>query len=618
MNFGIYDLFSLFGALGLFLYGMKVMSDSLMKLAGNQMRNILSRSTSNHFYAIFTGFFITAVIQSSSATTLMVVSFANASLLTLTESIGVIMGANIGTTVTAWLISILGFKVNMGAIALPVIGAGFIVSLSSDKYTKNWGKFLIGFALLFIGLQFLKESMPDIHSNPDAMMFLSEYTNKGAISVLLFLFVGTLLTVVIQSSSATMALTLVMCYQGWIPFELAAAMVLGENIGTTITANIASTVSNYKAKRAARAHFIFNIFGVIWILLIFPLFLSAIDFFIQLIEGLSPLTNVEAIPIGLALFHTCFNLLNIALLSLFVPLIVKIVSKMVPKKISKKREINKPQFLNKTSLKFPQTAIKALIDESLRLFKDSSCKVIAHGVNVHCSSLQSEQKLKKIVLTSELIKIDIDHVYYDKVKVIYSEILLYATKLQSNFALDKEKIIVIRNILLANRMLLEAVKDMKPLHQNLNKITSCDNIEIYKEYNRLRLIIMKILREIHAITESQQPLNHLNKLKKLKSKAKKLDVLLNDSISELLQERKIKKSMAISLLVDSANASKISKKLINIATLLFTQRDYILDELNSTNQNQVEVNNTDQAIKQEKVAMATEHDKGTQPKTKLN
>ena len=278
MEYKLFDFLTLLGSLGLFLYGMKVMSDALMELAGDRMRKILASATSNPLFAVLTGFTITAVIQSSSATTLMVVSFANASLLSLTESIGVIMGANIGTTVTAWLISLLGFKVNMAAIALPLVGLGFLFSMSKQKNLRHWGYFIVGFAILFIGLQYLKNSVPDIKSSPEALAFLSDYTSKGYLSILLFLFIGTLLTVVIQSSSATMAITIIMCFEGWIPFDMAAAMVLGENIGTTITANIAALVANYRAKRTARAHFIFNMFGVAWMLVLFLPIIHGIGF----------------------------------------------------------------------------------------------------------------------------------------------------------------------------------------------------------------------------------------------------------------------------------------------------------------------------------------------------
>ncbi len=332
MEYGFTDFLKLLGSLGVFLYGMKLMSEALQKVAGEKMRSILAAMTSNRVKGIFTGVLITAVIQSSSATTVMVVSFVNAGLLSLTESVGVIMGANIGTTVTAWLISILGFKVKMSALALPIIGLGFPLLFSKNTKRKSWGEFIIGFSLLFIGLQFLKESVPDIKHNPEILDFLSNYTHLGYFSLIIFMMVGTVLTVVIQSSSATMALTLVLCVQGLIPFDMAAAMVLGENIGTTITANLAAIVANTSAKRAARAHLIFNLFGVIWILILFYPTIHLIDNIVVEMEGKSPLLEKAAVPVALSIFHTAFNVMNVLILAWFAPFIVKVVTKLVPEK----------------------------------------------------------------------------------------------------------------------------------------------------------------------------------------------------------------------------------------------------------------------------------------------
>ena len=335
MGFGIIELLTLIGALGFFIYGMKVMSDGIQKVAGSKMRSILSKMTSNRFLGITTGFILTALLQSSSATTVMIVSFVNAGLLSLVESIGVIMGANIGTTITAWLISLLGFKVKIASIALPIIAIGFPMMFSSKSNIKSWAEVLIGFALLFMGLDALKESVPNLKENTEFLAFLSSYANMGIISTLIFIGVGTILTLVVQSSSAAMALTLVMCYEGYIPFDLAAAMVLGENIGTTITANLAALVGNVHAKRAARAHFIFNIFGVIWMIFAFQLFINSIDSYMISNMDLSPVSSVGesvAVPIGLSIFHTTFNILNVLLLVWFVPLIAKTVIRMQPSK----------------------------------------------------------------------------------------------------------------------------------------------------------------------------------------------------------------------------------------------------------------------------------------------
>ncbi|WP_299583443.1 Na/Pi cotransporter family protein [uncultured Sunxiuqinia sp.] len=340
MNYSIFDLLKLLGSLGFFLFGMKLMSESLQKVAGDRLRGILSAMTSNRFKGIFTGFLVTAIIQSSSATTVMLVSFVNAGLVTFAESIGVIMGSNIGTTVTAWLISILGFKVEISMLVLPLIGITFPLLFSKNTNRNNWGSVIIGFAIIFIGLDFLNHSTPDINSNPEILRFLTNFSNYGYGSVLIFLFIGVILTMLIQSSSAVMALTLVMCFNGWIAFDMAAAMVLGQNIGTTITANLAALVANTSAKRTATAHLFFNMLGVLLLLPVFFPFLDLISS-ITVHNGFdSPLATAgqttqqtaAAIPIALSIFHTIFNLLNTFILIWFVKPLEKLIVKIVKQK----------------------------------------------------------------------------------------------------------------------------------------------------------------------------------------------------------------------------------------------------------------------------------------------
>ncbi|MDG1237700.1 MAG: Na/Pi cotransporter family protein [Flavobacteriales bacterium] len=354
-----FDFLIIIGALGFFIYGMKVMSDGIQKVAGSKMRNILSSMTSNRFLGITTGFLITALLQSSSATTVMTVSFVNAGLLSLVESIGVIMGANIGTTITAWLISILGFKVKISTIALPIIAIGFPLMFSKKTNLKAWAEVLIGFALLFMGLDELKHAVPDLKQNPSFLSFLADYADQGYISTIIFIGVGTILTLVVQSSSAAMALTLVMCFEGYIPFELAAAMVLGENIGTTITANLAALVANVHAKRAARAHFIFNVFGVVWMIIAFPFFINFIDQYMTEYMGMSPLNPVDksaTVPLGLSIFHTTFNIFNVVLLVGFVPFMSKIATSLVKSKGDADEEF-KLDYISAAGIAIPEVAI---------------------------------------------------------------------------------------------------------------------------------------------------------------------------------------------------------------------------------------------------------------------
>lgn len=329
---------TLLGALGVFLYGMKLLSEALQKVAGARMRNLLAAMTSTRLKGILTGGLVTVVIQSSSATTVMVVSFVNAGLLTLSQAVGVIMGANVGTTVTAWIISLIGFEMDLGLMALPLLGIGVPFLFSKRNALHSIGEMILGFSLLFLGLMFLKDSVPDLSKYPDVLETLSHYTQLGIWSVLLFVAIGIGLTVLVQSSSATMALTLLMCANGWIDFQMAAAMVLGENVGTTITAIIAASVGNTSARQTALFHLVFNLLGGIWVLIFFSPFLDFVDNLTQWLGSSSPMQNADATPVALALFHTCFNIGNTLVMVWFTPQLVALVKRLLPQKETEDEE----------------------------------------------------------------------------------------------------------------------------------------------------------------------------------------------------------------------------------------------------------------------------------------
>jgi len=337
MNYSLFDFLQLVGSLGIFIFGMKIFSDGLQKVAGSRLREILKGMTRNRITGVLTGFGTTAITQSSSTTTVMVVSFVNAGLMTFVESTGVIMGANIGTTITAWLVAIFGFKFQITSVAIVAIGLFFPFLFVSNIKLRNVAEAMIGFGILFIGLDFIKDAVPNISDNPEMFAFLDRYTDFGIFSTLLFVVVGTVLTLLTQSSSAATAITLVMLVQGWITFPIAAAMVLGENIGTTVTANIAAIVGNVHAKRAARFHFFFNVIGVIWMLLILTPFLHLVDNIIASFSQIdySVLTDTSdegraTATLALSLFHTLFNVFNVILMFAFVPLIIRFVEYIQP------------------------------------------------------------------------------------------------------------------------------------------------------------------------------------------------------------------------------------------------------------------------------------------------
>ncbi|MBQ8673240.1 MAG: Na/Pi cotransporter family protein [Bacteroides sp.] len=330
MEYSFYDFLKLLGSLALFLYGMKIMSEGLQKFAGDRLRRILTAMTTNRVTGVLTGMLITALVQSSSATTVMVVSFVNAGLLTLAQSIGVIMGANIGTTVTAWIISALGFKVDIAAFALPLLFVGLPLLFSQKSNRKSVGEFIFGFSFLFMGLSYLKANAPDLEQNPDMLAFLTNYTDMGFFSIIIFVLIGTVLTMIVQASAATMAITLIMCANGWITFEIGAALVLGENIGTTITANLAAITGNTQARRAALAHLVFNVFGVIWVLCLFTPFTQAVSWFVEDVMGTTD--QAVAVSFKLSAFHTAFNVCNVLILIWLVRLIERTVCAIIPMK----------------------------------------------------------------------------------------------------------------------------------------------------------------------------------------------------------------------------------------------------------------------------------------------
>jgi len=361
-------LIQVVGGLAIFIYGMKLLSESLQRVAGDRLRSFLQSMTRNRVSAVLSGMFITSTIQSSSATTVLVVGFVNAGLMQLTEAVGVIMGANIGTTITAWIVSFLGFKFNIASFALPAIAAGMVLHFSKKESRSGWGSFLIGFGFLFLGLDYLKSSVPDSAKDPETFQFLAQYTNMGFNTILLFVLIGALLTIVIQSSSASTTITITLAFSGFIPIDAAYGMILGENIGTTITANLAAIAGNRNAKKAALAHTAFNIFGVIWALIFFKAFTGMID---NLIPG-DPLTDKESTRFHISLFHTLFNVTNTFILIWFVNSLTKFVSVIVDTVASKtSREKDSIRLLQSGSVKTTELAMLELVEYTKKIIRET-------------------------------------------------------------------------------------------------------------------------------------------------------------------------------------------------------------------------------------------------------
>lgn len=449
MSYSFLDFLGLLGAVGLFLYGMKVMSEGLQKAAGDRLRNILSAMTRNRFTGTLTGFLITALIQSSSASTVMVVSFVNAGLMSLAQSMAVIMGANVGTTFTAWVIALFGFKVNISAFVLPLIGLAIPLLFTKKSRNKSIGEFLIGFAFLFMGLDLISKYVPDLQSNPEMFAFLQQYSSMGYGSVLIFLTVGILLTMVIQSSAATFAITLIMCSKGWIDFDLACALVLGSNIGTTITPILASMSGNVAAKRTAMGHLLFNVLGCAWVLCVFYPFVNlntwitealgqgdptALAGYVNHIEATQPdvydhlfdnslpdahpvIAKVgqlqQSVSIGLSIFHTVFNLINLSIMIWLTGFYVKIVEYLVPAKHKEDEEFQlkfiSGGLLNAAELNIAQAEKEiAVYAERVERMIDMAQKLV-HTKDESEDFIQLYSRLEKYEDISDRMEIEIAH-----------------------------------------------------------------------------------------------------------------------------------------------------------------------------------------------------------------
>ena len=565
---GFFEFLNLLGSLALFLYGMKVMSDALMNLAGDRMRKVMIKLTSNRFKGVLTGLFVTGLIQSSSATTLMVVSFVNAQLLSLTEAISVIMGANIGTTFTAWLITILGFKVKMSSIAVPLILVGFVFYLKKDRKYNNIGNFIIGFCLLFIGLEFMKDAISGLENNPELFDFFQRNTDRGFVGILLFVVIGTVLTLILQSSSATMAITLVAASQGVLTFEAAAAIVLGENIGTTITANLAAMISGTEARRAALAHLTFNLIGVIWILILFTPYLAAIDKIAFDFMNAKPLTVAMDIPIGLSLFHSTFNVINTFILIWFIAVIAKLVIYIIPEKIEPEPVYSTPKYLSEEALKYPETAIKALLEETRRLYQEAVMEAIAHSIGVHRTDIKSDQPVKDIVMAKAHPGIKHKEFIRTRIQPIYNEVLDYASAIQQKFELSNEDNERVTRLKKVHRDAIQILVHVKKLKSEVSHHEDDKNIVLNNEYLKLKCAVVELLRMFLRDNEELFIAQSNTLLGGAQSKAETKDINLLLDIDKLIREKRINSDQGVSLITSSAAVLEIYRLLIKAAKYL--------------------------------------------------
>jgi len=549
------------------LFGMITLEEGFKVFTKGPLRSVLAKATNKLYKSISLGALVTALIQSSSLVSVITISFISAGLISLAGGIGLIFGANIGTTATAWLVAGFGLKIKISVLAMPMLIFGIIFSFQKSKSFKGVGNILTGLGFFFLGIYFMKEGF-DVFSQ---YFNLTVYAVPGFLGVLIYTGIGIFMTTILQSSSASLALILTALFAGQIEYENALALAIGTNIGTTITALIGSVGSNTAGKRLAVAHLIFNfITGIVALSFIYPL--------ANLVDRLSELVGIaqDDYTLKLALFHTIFNLLGVLIM---IPLIKKLEKLLINLiKDHKVRDIDEPKFLNITSLEFPQTAIASLEKETKYLFENAIFEIVTHALNIHRSGLLSDLKSKLLVKKSQSeIDIDIRDLYVHKVKSIYGKILEYAAIAQSELELSKEQHQRISEIKIANRKMVEIIRDVKELRRNISIYTYSDNQYIKKEYNKFRRMVVKVLRTIYLFRIEENTDDHYDKLMEIRNKAKETSRIGNKGINNIIRKNLISSNMASSLVNDHDNVNDMIKKLIEVGELLYSEKDSILE-----------------------------------------
>ncbi|MEW4923398.1 Na/Pi symporter [Algibacter sp. 2305UL17-15] len=549
------------------LFGMIMLEEGFKVFTKGPLQNILKNATDKLYKSITAGAFVTALIQSSSLVSVITISFISAGLISLAGGLGLIFGANIGTTATAWLVAGFGLKIKISALAMPMLVFGIIFSFQKKVAFKGIGNVLAGLGFFFLGIHFMKEGFDVFKDYID----LSQYAVSGYLGVLIYTGLGIVITTVLQSSSATLALILTALAAGQIEYENALALAIGANIGTTITAVLGALGSNSAGKRLAAGHFVFNIItGLVTMVFIFPL--------ARLVNNLSEILQIAATnyTLKLALFHTIFNVLGVVLMIPFIKALERLLLRFFKEK---DKDIHEPKYLNEAVLKFPSAVISALLKESHYLFKKSVFEIVSHSLNIHKRDVKSDEKLKAIIKKStDDFNTNVEDLYYSKVKTIYGEIIRYSSIAQSTLSLNSKQIKTITSIKIANRKMVEIIKDARELNKNITLVLNSDNEYLKKEYDSYRKKATKVLRAIHLFRTEDDSEKYALKLKALKSEAKANIRQTNTSIDKLIRKNLITAEMASSLFNDYTNVNDMIKKLIDVAELLYGKYDSLLDE----------------------------------------
>jgi len=567
------ELSEIGAGIAILLFGILFIEEGFKLFTNGPIEKFLERSTKSLFRSINFGFFTTSILQSSSLVSVIAISFVSTGLIALASGIGIIYGADIGTTTGAWLIALYGLKIEIAKYAFPILIFGALFLFQKNKNIKSLGYIIAGIGFLFLGIHYMKIGFSTFQSTID----LDQIAVHGILKTIMFVGIGIFMTVIMQSSHASIAIILTALVTSQISFSIAIALTIGANVGTTITAILSSLGSTTGGRRLAIGHVIFNITLAILSVIFLKQFLYLTDYLSEYLR-----ISEFDYTLQLALFNSIYKTFGVIIFIPFTNYFAMLLQYLIKDKVS--TDISVAKYLTKSALKYPETAIPALIKESRHLY-DNAFEILSHGLNIHREDILSNKKLKELIPESTgVIKINIDEVYIQRVKVIYSQIIKYATLIQSD-KLSPKEVKLVNEIRSANRYLVEAIKGVQSLQENMAEFINSENESIRGEYNILRLKISKVMREIYRTSKVENIEDQRNKLFELKRKAKMHDVLINGKLDLLIRERLITKGMATSLMYDSALTAKIVEWLINVADLLYFHSDSIIEDENHKRKN---------------------------------
>ena len=554
--------------IAIFIIGMFFMQDGFKQLSGGILEKLLEKFTSNTLYAILTGFLSTSVVQSSTIITLIVVSFLSAELLTLVQAVGIVFGSNIGSTTTAWIVSSLGVDVKISTYAFPMLVFGVVLRFFKSNGVKGTGNVLLGLGFIFFGISYMKDGFDIMKNSID----LASYAMEGYLGIIVYILIGILITVVIQSSAATLAIVITALNADSITYVNAIALAIGANVGTTLTTILASFASNENGKRVALIHFLFNLISATFITILIYQFIDLTDF-------IAPFLGVSDKNYGmkLALFHTIFSVTGVILLTPAISLLVKLSEKLIQKKVS---SASKPKYLNQSVLSNPDASLAALRKEIINLYENCQ-KAMLHALNIHTTGLTRETL--KVQLSKELtiIDTDIDEIYQKNLKSLYSEIIKFSSFAQENmFDFQHKKTDELKR---AAVLLVEVLRDTRDIQRNVNFYLKSKNEYIKEEYNILRKELAEMLIDINTLALLENDSEQLTQLELIKTELVHNDLASSEELDALIREDKIKATMATSYMNDSATGYSIQKKLVKVANILFLN-DGIVKQIGDENE----------------------------------